>query len=416
MNTRGGMRNNNMRDPIQNRKVQGPGAAPPGVKKPIFKSKNNPNYVKSKQGVNLSPAAKTIKYTVMQLHKSVEENHHPLVAFLRQTFYDLSTNTDNKSHFMMLSRILLKHQNAIKLLTYEVKKALDKKFGEGTEEEVLKKKQTYLKEKKTKIFNDYKATFKGQENMDVKEKAIEEVFPILTGEAFTDENEPKPEDYVANLETTEEDFVNAFKMAFIKSCFEKFLYRMNNVAMPTKSVEKRVKFYLDNGFLSHILVDKVKLKTNATLPTLLAKYNKLISHPITKQKIENMTKTNYENIKKTNDHLQTDIADYIGGDKVSAEVLRDFADCIILFDKNATALKYKLLHYTPYINLSAEQKKSLFDELVHSVYKTSMDILKNNIKSSQKKFEDMEKDEVKEGEEKLKEEAIDDDEEEEEVV
>ncbi|KAI5694690.1 hypothetical protein M8J75_003319 [Diaphorina citri] len=392
-NTRGGSRNSAVRGKINPQNRRTPGTPTGGVRKQPFKSKGNLQGSKNLKTMSF----KSLKYSLLQMNKDIKENEQPLAAFLRQSFYDLSN--EDKTHFLLLARLLLKNQNAVKLLSYEVKKCLDKKFGEGTEEEVIKKKLDLLKEKKTKFFNEYKVAFKDQGNLEEKEKAIDDALPILAGENFTEEHIPKPEEYVTDPNHTEEDFINNFKMTFVKSYYEKFLYRLNNGAAPTKSTEKRLKFHLDNGFLSHLLADKVKLKTNTVLPAVLTKYVKPIVHSVTKEKVERSIRTSVEHMTKNNEQVQTDISDFIGKEKVSAEVLRDFADCIIMFDKIATSIKFKLLNYTPYINLTADVKKSIFEELVNSVYTGAFNILVNKIKTSEKKFEDMVKDEVKEGEE-----------------
>lgn len=392
-----GFRNNANRGNAITPNKRTPGNANAGVKKQPFKPKNNPNSSYNKGNKNpKSLTFKTLKYCLNQIHKDVDENSKPLAAFLRQTFYDLTSQ--DRPHFLLLSKIILKHKNVVKLLSYEVKNSLDKKFGEGNEEDIIKKKLDFLKEKKIKFLADYKAAFEDDKKIEEKEKIIDEAFPILTGQNFEDKHIPQQQDYAICDTLKEEDYIQNFTTAFIKSCYEKFFYRVNYVAMPSKSIQKRLNFEFDNGFLSHLIVDKVKLKTNAKLPPILAKYVVAISHG-QRTRLEASAKSSIESLTKTNEHVQTDIADFIVNEKVSAEVLRDFADCIILFDKIATSVKFKLLKYTPYINLSPETKQNKFDEIVKTIYKGVLDILKNKVKTSEKKFVDLVKDEPTEGEE-----------------
>lgn len=327
-------------------------------------------------------------------NKFVGEDNIPLVLFLRTIFGDLTVESD-KDHCLLISRFLFRHSNAIKLLTYECKLALDKKFGQECTDEIKNKKLDYLKAQKKTMMADFLKIkkFKEDGKMAEKEKIIEDTFDVLTGEKFTNDNVPKPEDYVTATDKTQTDFAIDFQFCFIKNCYDKFNIRIFD-PYKSKNNESRLKFHLNNGFVPLLIIEKVKSKSHAPMkfPAVLSKYAKECSKDV-KEKMEATNKLIMAKVVANKELVQSDVSDYIGNEKLSTEVLRDFADCIILFDKVASVIKYKLLNYTLYINLPKEIKESIFTELVNTIYTECLNNLKSGarLNAADKTYEDMEK-------------------------
>lgn len=367
-----------------------------------------------------------------------------LVHYLSNVMQDLTPKDLPSPHVQLLLKALVRHRNAPKLLTYECKLLLDKKFGSGgdettTDEEIREKKLSYLKEKKKALVDELNLVFKkkkptsspavaaivvkkeegeevaaddavadngaateeqtppeeGEENFEEKAALVDAYFGILSGETYSEEeHKPGLEDYIQDERKTESDYVNDFKYEFFKHCYEFFQFRIKENIGFDATIERRLKFHMGNAIVPLFLIERMRTKVDMVKPPKTVMKYLITMNGKELRQDEHLHAQIYKHVLKLKEeYQQTDISDYIEGQtKLSLEALRDFADTILMFNKIASIIRYLLLNYTPHIVLPLETKNNLFDELVKWVYTECLNCLKNDVRLASRAIEEMERD------------------------
>lgn len=350
-----------------------------------------------KKGKKLSSYMSTLhKYSSIR-NKFIDEDKIVVFLYLRVLFTELYA-VDDEMHFI-LSSFITRHHNAIKLLMYECKNGLDKKFGSvnttaAAAAEVKQNKLEFLTNTKANLVEHLQKIkkFKTDPTFDEKVERIDECFDALVGENFGSNDVPTIEDYITDKEKNKNDYFVDVKFTFLKGCYEQLFYRLFDNSK-SKNNDKRLAFHLKNGFMPLMIVEKIRSKANVVKrPPMLEKYSEERKDSL-KEKTTKTSNMIYDTLVKNNEQMQTQMSDYIGRDKYPTTVHRDFADCILFFDKIASVVKVKLVKYTPYCAVSSMHKEKIINDLVSSIYKECLNILKNNIQMSDKEYVDMEKSE-----------------------
>lgn len=337
------------------------------------------------------------KYRSVRQNKHISADDHLPLVLLKRVAYDMCEG-DLMVHCLIFSKFASRHPNALKLFTYEAKTKLDEKWDPSVEEN-KEKRAKYLKETKDDILDGYKKVFKTRatpEDLEAKEKKLDHYLNIISGENFTEKDIPTKEDYLYKKDHSrlEEDFVNDFRYDFGFNAFEVFQFKPNEYNTRTKDIAKRIRFYLDNNpTIAFLLVESVRAKTLIkVLPELVGTY--FFQHnDVHKAKNESLLNDVHNLCQKKNEILTTPITKYIAVENSDTQLVRDFADCILMFDKFATFIRYRLLNYTPHILLPLEMKQSLLNELIDKVYRDALNILTKGERMDTFEFVDLEKDE-----------------------
>uniref|UniRef100_A0A8D8XYI6 Uncharacterized protein n=1 Tax=Cacopsylla melanoneura TaxID=428564 RepID=A0A8D8XYI6_9HEMI len=326
----------------------------------------------------------TRRYNKLKENKFLDDNARVLVAFLRQSLEDVVP--EDHMHSILVYYYLIKHRNAVQLYQYEVKTSLDKKFGTETDEETKKAKRDFLIAEKKQVLEELKTVNEEENNEELNGKLIDECIELVTKDVYPEELVPQDEDYIENPEVTRtvEDLTHEFQLQFLTFVYDQFGY-----SLPEKrgTLEQKLKFHLNNGIIPALLVElaqstTLRLGDSIDLPDILAKglVRWTFNSMFLRQKSENFNRAIHRRQVAQNEHLQTSVLDLLPPEtKWSTKFVRDFSEVILMFDNIATIAKYKLIHYTPFINLSKEVKQGIFNELASTVYSEVFEILKNDV-------------------------------------
>lgn len=417
-----------------------------GPKKQIFKKKQkktpvaNPVAVQQ-QGVKKSKKkkksaqqneARVVKFkqtmTLKNKYRSVKQNRHLspddqlVLVFLKNIAQEIWQGEDSEVHFINFAKFASRHPNALKLFTYECKKQLDVKYDPTGEEEIKKTKLEYLLKAKAHIIDGFKKVFKqraANEDMDAKEKLLDTYIAKLTGEEFSNDDIPVEEEYLFNKDHSrrEEEFVTEFMYDFVFNCYECFKFKPTEHKTHTKDLNKRLRYHLDCQIIPFLIVESMRAKSLVTRVPSPINSLILLQASIHQEKNEACVNQVVAVMVKKKENVVTPLTKYIEMSSVSTDVVRDFADCILLFDRFATYTKFRMIEYSPHILLPREQKMKIFNELVDKMYSESLDIIRKKESFESRVFPEMQKDkefkdthdavDVKEEPVEVKEEVVD---------
>ncbi|KAI5694553.1 hypothetical protein M8J75_000905 [Diaphorina citri] len=377
---------------------------PTSARKPVVKTETNGDVAqktvaKQKRSSNIEKQrAKIVKQKYNQLERNpfLNENGKIEVGFLRHALYEVFPH--DRIHCMLVSSYLLGHRNAVKLIRYELKTLLDTRFGvDNISDEVKKAKREYLLDHKVKVLMEltYVYVDATEEEKATREKVIDDSIDLLTSDLFPRDQVPKEEDYIIdpNVQSTHEDLIKDFQYKFVQYAYEGFGYTL--VENPA-SVENKLKFHINNGFIPGLLVEIVRIRgkpgDKIELPDILARWIERKNWSTNYQnKFYFIARSIYNRQLAKGEQVESQVLDLLPQDeKLGTRIVRDFADAILVFDELATGVKYKLINYTPYINFSEDMKRGIFNEIMKSMYAETLELLKKETTLLKRTYEKLE--------------------------
>lgn len=282
----------------------------------------------------------------------------------------------------------LGHHNVIKLLRYQVRKLLGKKFRK-----IKMRKRQYLHAHKNDFLLETAEFFSDKKDilrLDLVNKCID----VLSANEFPADLIPTPCDYLRDPSVTPspKELTDEFQCLFLYRMFQSLGYFVPELKTRSTTFEFHRYYHVIPPVLvdyvrsfdtyvsdSPYVEDKLRLKPGDRFifPDSIACHFKkkpgfgyLRNHVLWKL---------YRQLKVDNAQVETKICHVIPtGAKLTGELLRDFGNVILFSDEMLSVTKYILIEHTPFIALSRQEKIDLFDTDVKKIYRQVFEILQKN--------------------------------------
>lgn len=338
------------------------------------------------------------RYNELKTNEVLDYNGLALAGYLRHALFQIFP--DKRVHGLILAEYVLDHPNILKLLQYEVRKLLDKKF-ENDNNATLKK-RALLMSVKIEVLQDDEKYFQDGRAAE-RSWLMDGCIDILASDVYPSELIPTHSDYMRDTTNipVHEESIEEYQLLFIIYMYE----ALGFVITDTLYRKNKIKFHLDNAIIPALLVEfvrsydtyveinpfhmfSVKPGDRLALPSAIEDYlarKNNIGYCRNPQ-----SGKLYSELKENHMLVQTKVLDVLPeGAKPSAALLRNFANLVLFSDEIFSLTRFKLIEHTPYLALKREEKIEMFNAFLKKTYKEAFVIWESKLSIHDMTFKDV---------------------------
>lgn len=338
------------------------------------------------------------RYNELKTNEVLDYNGLALAGYLRHALFQIFP--DKRVHGLILAEYVLDHPNILKLLQYEVRKLLDKKFEKDNNATL--KKRALLMSVKIEVLQDDEKYFQDGRAAE-RSWLMDGCIDILASDVYPSELIPTHSDYMRDTTNipVHEESIEEYQLLFIIYMYE----ALGFVITDTLYRKNKIKFHLDNAIIPALLVEfvrsydtyveinpfqmfSVKPGDRLALPSAIEDYlarKNNIGYCRNPQ-----SGLLYSELKENRMLVQTKVLDVLPeGAKPSAGLLRNFANLVLFSDEIFSLTRFKLIEHTPYLALKREEKIEMFNAFLKKTYKEAFVIWESKLSIHDMTFKDV---------------------------